>query len=508
MVEVQPFDGVDPTSTKNHSSGRIDNAWQSEHPEGGHLEKQGSSTSLQHNKKKKADPFPSIYLALEIIVIILFINVVQYDFAGVSFNKQSKSFDVDASAGQAQVNKYYPAFQDVHVMIFVGFGFLMTFLKRYMYGALALSFFLAAFAVQWSTLVYGFVEQIIHVSTHENATFHTIHMDMTALITGDFAAGAALVSFGAVIGKASPTQIILMVVFEMIFFSFNEIINVELLVVTDAGGSMMVHTFGAYFGIGFARVISPKASFGNPHQAQGYVSDAFSMIGTLFLWMFWPSFNGALADGAVQERVITNTVLAMTGSCMSAFIFSRMLRGTRKFEMEDIQNATLAGGVAVGTAADMIPNPGIAILVGFLGGLLSTIGYVYISGALERAGLHDTCGVHNLHGMPGLLGATIGAICAGAISTGDERFSMVSTDVMFSALNSTAGCESVSFLPCRTPGQQGGVQFLALVLTVMWALGGGFITGLILKKVDPPKKLFQDEYFETPEDYDEMARIL
>ena len=29
------------------------------------------------------------------------------------------------------INQYYPLFQDVHVMIFIGFGYLMTFLKNY-----------------------------------------------------------------------------------------------------------------------------------------------------------------------------------------------------------------------------------------------------------------------------------------------------------------------------------------------------------------------------------------
>ena len=35
---------------------------------------------------------------------------------------------------------FYPMFQDVHVMIFVGFGFLMTFLKKYGYGSIGYNY--------------------------------------------------------------------------------------------------------------------------------------------------------------------------------------------------------------------------------------------------------------------------------------------------------------------------------------------------------------------------------
>ena len=39
-------------------------------------------------------------------------------------------------------------------------------------------------------------------------------------------------------------------------------------------------------------------------------------------------------------------------------------------------------------------------------GLLSSWGFTYLSDFLEaKTGLRDTCGVHNLHGMPGVLGA-------------------------------------------------------------------------------------------------------
>lgn len=46
-------------------------------------------------------------------------------------------------------------FQDVHVMIFVGFGFLMTFLRRYGFSSVGYNLFLAAFAIQWSTITLG-----------------------------------------------------------------------------------------------------------------------------------------------------------------------------------------------------------------------------------------------------------------------------------------------------------------------------------------------------------------
>lgn len=44
-----------------------------------------------------------------------------------------------------------------------------------------------------------------------------------------------------------------------------------------------------------------------------------------------------------------------------------------------IQNSTLAGGVAVGTAAEFMLMPYGSLMVGFCCGLISTLGYIYIS---------------------------------------------------------------------------------------------------------------------------------
>merc|ERR1719482_1925812 len=99
-----------------------------------------------------------------------------------------------------------------------------------------------------------------------------------------------------------------------------------------------------------------------------YKSDMFSMLGTIFLWMFWPSFNGALAPDDQQFRVVINTVLSLSACCVTAFAVDNLLRPHHKFNMVSIQNATLAGGVAVGASADLVLLPYGAMLVGMVAG--------------------------------------------------------------------------------------------------------------------------------------------
>ena len=55
--------------------------------------------------------------------------------------------------------------------------------------------------------------------------------------------------------------------------------------------------------------------------------------GTLFLWLFWPSFNGGLASGDAQYRAIINTYYAMVASVLAAFITSMFVDVRRKIDM-------------------------------------------------------------------------------------------------------------------------------------------------------------------------------
>jgi len=46
---------------------------------------------------------------------------------------------------------------NIQVMIFIGFGFLMTFLRKYGYSATGFTLFMAALVVQWAVLMKGFL---------------------------------------------------------------------------------------------------------------------------------------------------------------------------------------------------------------------------------------------------------------------------------------------------------------------------------------------------------------
>ena len=374
------------------------------------------------------------------------------------------------------INQYYPFFQDVHVMIFIGFGYLMTFLKDYSFTSVGYTFLIGAFIIQYSILTNGLIHNIVN-NHHEK-----ILLSIKSLITGDFAAGTVLISFGALLGKVSLNQLLMISILEIIFYSLNESIGVIHYQAVDMGGSMYVHTFGAYFGLGVSYVITDYEKLENNKEREksNKTSDTFAMIGTIFLWLFWPSFNGALAVGNSQHRVVINTILSLTSSCMSSFAISKLFRN--KFNMVDIQNASLAGGVAVGSSADLVIGPSFSLLIGMIAGIMSTIGYNKIQPSLyHRFHLHDTCGVNNLHGIPGIIGGISGAISASF--TSDELYGDNIQNI-FPAMDGT-----------RTNIEQGFYQFLALATTLGISISSGLFTGRLLntKCCRNQKKYFDDE---------------
>jgi len=419
--------------------------------------------------------FELLYLLAELVVIVLYLLVTQY---GEGVHPAASSTMAEKMNAKAMVQTYYPIFQDVHVMIFIGFGFLMVFLKTHSWTSVGFNFLIAAWVLQVGILMTAFWHMVLE------GEFHKISLDMTSLIVGDFAAGAVLITFGAVLGKCSLSQLFVLASMELIFYSINEAIGAGQLGAVDMGGSMFVHTFGAYFGLAATYFFENKKAIEDKEDkcGGGYNSQLIAMIGTLFLWMFWPSFNGALAADFQQQRVIVNTVMAISASCITACAVSRFL--LQRLDMEVVLNATLAGGVSVGSSSDLVVTAGWAMAIGAVAGIVSAFGFLKLSGFLkEKIALHDTCGVHNLHGIPGVFGGIFGAISAGlAENSFDNKASLEAT---FPKLAEG-----------RTTGEQAGVQLAVLGLTLVFSIVGGAISGFVASRFGKLEKLFDDtEHF-------------
>jgi len=187
--------------------------------------------------------------------------------------------------------------QNVHVMMFVGFGFLMVFLKTHCWSSIGFTYLITAWAIQCTILFYGFWKKVI---IENDVT--KINIDMHLLINGDYGAAAVLITMGAVLGKTSFPQLFVLITIEAIFYCLNLTICLDLLGIADLGGSIVIHMFGAYFGLTATYFFQPKKAIEDKYeQCKGdYKSQLVAMIGTLFLFMYWPSFNGALGVGMQQ----------------------------------------------------------------------------------------------------------------------------------------------------------------------------------------------------------------
>lgn len=107
-----------------------------------------------------------------------------------------------------------------------------------------------------------------------------------------------------------------MALLEVPFFAVTEWAVLKYLRINDAGGSILVHLFACCFGLGVTFVLyRPVLSKGHAKEGTRYHSDILSVMGTLFLWVFWPSFNSALTiKGDDQHREILHTFIGPSSS--------------------------------------------------------------------------------------------------------------------------------------------------------------------------------------------------
>ncbi|NWW78583.1 RHBGB protein, partial [Climacteris rufus] len=355
----------------------------------------------------------------------------------------------------------HPRFQDVHIQMLLAFGLLVAFLGRYGPGSVAISILITAFAIQWAVLIQGFFNFFLNGK---------IYMGAQSMVSADFCTAAVLISTGAVLGRVNPLQMLLLALLEVTLCTLNEYILLNLMGVSDTGRSLTVHTFGAYFGLMVSRMLhQPHMDKRKKEEQQdtGHQPDVFAVVGTIYLWIFWPSFISATTtvhDNA-ENWAVLNTYFSLVGSTVATFILCPVLYEGSTPRMVQIQDATLAGTAVMGMAGEMLVTPFGALIAGFLAGLISPLGFRFFTPVLHsRLKIQDTCGVHNVHGLPGILGGLLGTLLT-LLATADtygDRLELVFPLVVPGS---------------RTVTDQAFIQLSALPLTLLVATLGGCLTG-------------------------------
>lgn len=382
-----------------------------------------------NNKKRTGRSIPVliIFLVITVLMAILFFPGTNHSVSeGFEYLTGSGTGAYDAQTQTIYDSITYSKSIDVLAMLLVGFGFLMVFTRKHEYTTLTATLLAVSISIPAYMIIksYAFGQEFVACS-------------IGGLLFAEFAGASLLIAMGAVLGKLTTDQYFVMSVLFVPAYCINEWVLLDsgwFDGFLDTGGSVAIHAFGAFFGLGMIATTRKKFE-DKPGVESDKVSNTFCLLGSMFLWLFWPSFTSAVVSGDLAILTAINTVVALCGSTLSTYIFSKWFRG--KADVEDIANAALAGGVAIGSACSSV-SPGGAMLIGIIAGIVTTTGYNYIAPKVcKLIKGDDTCGVQNLHGYSGIVGGISAIFVTG--NAGVQILAIIVTIVIGMVLGRVVG---------------------------------------------------------------------
>ncbi|XP_033083635.1 RH-like protein isoform X4 [Trachypithecus francoisi] len=288
--------------------------------------------------------------------------------------------------------------QDLTVMAALGLGFFTSNLRRHSWSSVAFNLFMLALGVQWAILLDGFLSQFPPGK---------VVIKLLSIRLATRSAMSVLISVNAVLGKVNLVQLVVMVLVELTVFGTMRMVIYNIFGTDYHMNVMYIHVFAAYFGLTVAWCLPKPLPKGTEDKYQTATSPSlFAMLGILFLWIFWPTFNSALLTNPIERKnAVFNTYYALAVSVVTAISVSSLAHPRGKINMTYMHNAVLAGGVAVSSSCHLIPSPWIAMVLGLVAGLISIGGAKCLPGCFNRVlGIHESHSVHYTFGLPGLLG--------------------------------------------------------------------------------------------------------
>jgi Amt family ammonium transporter len=115
-----------------------------------------------------------------------------------------------------------------------------------------------------------------------------------------------------------------------------------------------------------------------------------------------------VAEANAVSLIFVNTNLSAAGGVMGALILSKLMFG--KSDLTMALNGAIGGLVSI-TAEPLAPTPGLALIIGVIGGLIVVFSIV----TLDKMRIDDPVGAISAHGTCGIWGLLAVALTGGSL---------------------------------------------------------------------------------------------
>ena len=389
------------------------------------------------------------------------------------------------------IENKYKLFQEINIIILLGFGFLRSFLKHYSWTSISLTIIAMVLSTEFGLFL------LISWTAIFKEKWVDGKFNFQFLLDANFCAGTVVISLGPILGKISMPQYLILIIIETIGVTFNYTLLRQILKIIDIGGTLTVHLFGSIF----SGVFSFVSSFGknekeriqqSKHFGSNYYSNIFALFGSLIIISYYPAFNTALLNDNLYKTInnnrivkpkyegIINTYLAILGSIVGTFTMSPIFN-KGKLLIQDVLNSCFIGGICIGGCCHLIDHYWVPILFGFFTALLTTLLTNILSNKLRNIGFHDSSNTIFYHGIPGFLGGIFTSIFVANMQTWIDNkqknnvYKYIGTFLDYFSDYDNFGTSEVKF------GAYAATHFAAIFITIALAFACGFLAGFSIK---------------------------
>jgi Amt family ammonium transporter len=245
--------------------------------------------------------------------------------------------------------------------------------------------------------------------------------------------------------------------------------------IMDFAGGLVVHLTAGASALVLAVLLGGRAGF--PADLKPPHAPWMTMVGASMLWVGWFGFNAGSALTAGGDAGMAMAVTHISAATASLVWVAIEWAKFGKPSLVGMVTGTIAG-LATITPASGFVGPAAALAIGLIGG---SICYVLVGIVKQRFRIDDSLDVFAVHGVGGVMGIMLTAICVDAALGG-------------------AGLPEG-----RTMAYQLGVQLLGVVAILVWCVAASYgiaaaveaVTGLRVGKDDEEKGLDQTAHGES-----------